>query len=96
MQDGAIPAKYKLLMTMVIDALVAASMPDGLSFSADADRATLSPHIERETSWEDNPDKEWDARAMAVHAAMIDRVDQGLGKLVAKLEELEVDERTAG
>ena len=26
--------------------------------------------------WEDNPNAEWDARAMAVHAAMIDRMDQ--------------------
>ena len=29
--------------------------------------------------WEDNPTKEWDARAMAVHAAMVDRMDQGIG-----------------
>ncbi len=30
--------------------------------------------------WEDNPHAEWDARAMAVHAAMIDRIDQGIGQ----------------
>lgn len=36
--------------------------------------------------WEDNPDAEWDARAMAVHAAMIDRMDQGIGQLIEALE----------
>ncbi len=37
-------------------------------------------------SWENNPDKEWDARAMAVHAAMVDRMDQGIGQLIDALE----------
>jgi arylsulfatase len=37
--------------------------------------------------WETNPDREWDARAMAVHAAMIDRMDQGIGKVLKALEE---------
>lgn len=36
--------------------------------------------------WEDNPTREWDARAMAVHAAMIDRVDQGIGQLMDALK----------
>ena len=38
-------------------------------------------------SWEDNPTAEWDARAMAVHAAMVDRIDQGIGQVIAALEE---------
>lgn len=37
--------------------------------------------------WEDNPDAEWDARAMAVHAAMIDRMDQGIGQVIRALRE---------
>ncbi len=37
--------------------------------------------------WEDNPTAAWDARAMAVHAAMVDRIDQGIGRLLAKLKE---------
>ncbi|MDU1889728.1 MAG: arylsulfatase [Dysgonomonas sp.] len=36
--------------------------------------------------WADNPTKEWDARAMAVHAAMVDRMDQGIGELLDALE----------
>ena len=54
------------------------------------DDAILSPRIDQETRWEDNPTREWDARAMAVHAAMIDRMDQGIGRLIGKLEELEI------
>lgn len=35
--------------------------------------------------WADNPTKEWDACAMAVHAAMVDRMDQGIGELLEAL-----------
>jgi len=45
----------------------------------------LSPRHFRD-SWEENPTLEWDARAMAVHAAMIDRMDQEIGKVLAALE----------
>lgn len=37
-------------------------------------------------SWEDNPNKEWDAMAMAVHAAMVDRMDQGIGQVIEALK----------
>ena len=37
-------------------------------------------------AWDDNPDSDWDAYAMAVHAAMIDRMDQEIGKLIRTLE----------
>jgi len=47
----------------------------------------LSPRINKELSWEQNPDKEWDARAMAVHAAMVDRMDQGIGRIIQALRE---------
>lgn len=36
-------------------------------------------------SWEENPTKEWDARAMAVHAAMVDRMDQEIGRVIETL-----------
>ena len=49
--------------------------------------AKLSPRWENELKWEDNPHKEWDARAMAVHAAMIDRMDQGIGRIIDALKE---------
>ncbi|HEU5148385.1 MAG TPA: sulfatase-like hydrolase/transferase, partial [Chryseosolibacter sp.] len=47
----------------------------------------LSPWMFPERKWEDNPNKDFDARAMAVHAAMIDRMDQTIGKLLKKLED---------
>jgi arylsulfatase len=47
----------------------------------------LSPRINKDLSWEKNPDKEWDARAMAVHAAMVDRMDQGIGRIIQALRE---------
>jgi arylsulfatase A-like enzyme len=47
----------------------------------------LSPGMNNNLSWADNPDKEWDARAMAVHAAMIDRMDQGIGRIIKALKE---------
>lgn len=36
--------------------------------------------------WSENPTQEWDARAMAVHAAMVDRMDKGIGELLETLE----------
>ena len=47
----------------------------------------LSPQWKDELTWENNPDKEWDARAMAVHAAMIDCMDQGIGRIIKTLRE---------
>ncbi|MFT4094100.1 MAG: arylsulfatase [Niabella sp.] len=54
----------------------------------------LSPRNPAAQSWEENPDKEWDARAMAVHAAMIDRMDQGIGKILQALEATKQSDNT--
>lgn len=48
---------------------------------------TLTPWMFPEMIWETNEHITWDSRAMAVHAAMVDRMDQGIGKLIAKLKE---------
>ena len=47
----------------------------------------LTDRWENDLTWEDNPHREWDARAMAVHAAMIDRMDQGIGRIIETLRE---------
>ena len=52
---------------------------------ADADGARLSERHDKEHSWDAEPQQRWESRAMAVHAAMIDRVDQGMGKIVRAL-----------
>jgi arylsulfatase len=36
--------------------------------------------------WDKVPDKKWEARCMEVYAAMVDRMDQGVGKIVAELK----------
>ncbi len=53
----------------------------------DPANTTLSPRVKSDLKWEDNPHKAWDARAMAVHAAMVDRMDQGIGRVIKALEQ---------
>lgn len=50
--------------------------------------AQLSPWMFSDKSWSKNQTAAWDARAMAVHAAMIERMDQGIGRLISRLREL--------
>jgi arylsulfatase A-like enzyme len=38
-------------------------------------------------SWDDQPDKAWEARCMEVYAAQIDVMDQGIGRIVQALRE---------
>jgi arylsulfatase A-like enzyme len=53
-----------------------------------ADTATLSPRADAERPWASVSDKAWESAAMAVHAAMVDRMDQQIGRILAKLKEL--------
>lgn len=47
----------------------------------------LPPRTGSKLAWENNPDKAWDARAMAVHAAMVDRMDQHIGRILQALKQ---------
>lgn len=47
----------------------------------------LSDRNPSDQLWANNPTKEFDARTMAVHAAMIDRMDQGIGRMLKTLEQ---------
>jgi arylsulfatase len=58
------------------------------------DNGALPPRREQSVRWEDNPTKQWDARAMATHAAMVDRMDQGVGRIVSALGETDELENT--
>lgn len=53
----------------------------------DSARYPLTPRWEKELEWKDNPDSVWDARAMAVHAAMVDHMDRGIGRIIQTLKE---------
>lgn len=46
----------------------------------------LSERWHDDLKWADNPNKDWDAKAMAVHAAMIDCMDQGIGRIITALK----------
>jgi arylsulfatase len=48
-----------------------------------------APLAENESgkSWNDCEQKSWESKHMEVHAAMVDRMDQGIGRLVQKLKE---------
>jgi len=54
----------------------------------DAETARLSARADAGPAWKDNPTQEFDARAMAVHAAMVDRLDQGLSRITSALESI--------
>ena len=56
----------------------------------------LSPRDEKVKAWSSLSKKEQDEEAytMAVYAAMIDRMDQGIGKVMAKLKEIGKDDNT--
>jgi len=52
----------------------------------DEETTPLPPNSSGE-SWEACPRKQWEAAHMEVHAAMVTRMDRGIGRVVAKLEE---------
>jgi len=55
---------------------------------------TLSPRDENVQRWKDVDNKEeWDLK-MAVYAAMIDRMDQNIGRVLAKIRKLDKEENT--
>ncbi len=54
----------------------------------DAKTCRMSPRDDKARAWADAKDKDaWDLK-MAVYAAMIDRMDQNIGKVMAKLRQL--------
>ena len=49
-------------------------------------RWPISPRDEQAPPWPDVPAKQWEDLRMAVYAAQVDRMDQGVGRIVAALE----------
>ncbi len=54
----------------------------------------LSPRDEEVGPWADAPEKAWEQRRMEVYAAMVDRMDQGVGRILAELERLGIADDT--
>jgi arylsulfatase len=57
-------------------------------------RTKLSPRDPVAVAWADVQDKDERAMYMAVHAAMIDRMDQGIGRVLGAVKELGAEENT--
>lgn len=57
-------------------------------------RWPLTPRDPRVPAWTDAPNKDWQQRRMEVYAAMVDRLDQGIGRVVARLKETGVFDNT--
>jgi len=56
--------------------------------------AALSPRDKRVPAWEDAKDKDWEAERMAVYAAQLDCLDQGVGRILNKLKQLRIEDNT--
>jgi arylsulfatase len=54
----------------------------------------LSPRDPRVPAWPDASNKEWQIQRMATYAAMVERMDQGIGRIIAKLKEMKVEQNT--
>ena len=54
----------------------------------------LPPREPDVKAWDEAPNKKWQARRMAVYAAQIDRMDQGIGKILAALDETKQADNT--
>ena len=54
----------------------------------------ISPRDVESHSWEQEENTDWEDLRMATYAAMIDRMDQGIGRILAKLETLGISDNT--
>jgi arylsulfatase A-like enzyme len=51
-----------------------------------SDEAALSERDPTQPAWEDAPERDWQERRMEAYAAQVDRMDQGIGRILATLE----------
>ena len=54
----------------------------------------ISPRDPSSMPWDEVPNPDWEDLRMAVYAAMVDRMDQGIGKILSKIKQLSIDEDT--
>jgi arylsulfatase len=59
-----------------------------------SDKWALTPRDPRVPAWEKADDKQWEMRRMAVYAAMIDRLDQGIGRILESVQQAGVADNT--
>ena len=54
----------------------------------------ISPRDADSHPWEDNREQEWEDLRMATYAAMIDSMDQGIGRILQTLDALQISDNT--
>lgn len=57
-------------------------------------RWIISPRDTKSTPWDDVKYKDWEDARMSAYAAQIDRMDQNIGKIIKRIEELGILDRT--
>lgn len=78
-------AKYRKTYAAGWDAIRAQRYQRQIELGLIPTNAPLSPRDERVPAWKSVRDKEWEANRMATYAAMVDRMDQGIGRILAQL-----------
>ena len=58
------------------------------------ERWPISRRDPGQRDWDEVTNQDWEDARMAVYAAQIDRMDQGVGRIVAKLEQMQIAENT--
>ena len=79
-------AKYQGRYDCGWDALREERLQRMLKLGVIDEKTALSPRDPSQPPWEDAEHKEWEALRMAVYAAQIDRMDQGIGRILSELE----------
>ncbi len=59
-----------------------------------SDKWPISPRDEQAPPWSGADNKEWEDLRMAVYAAQVDRMDQGIGRILARLDALDLADDT--
>ena len=54
----------------------------------------ISPRDSSAIAWNEVSDPNWEDLRMAVYAAMVDRMDQGIGRILSKLKQLSIEDNT--
>ena len=80
-------AKYKGKYDAGWDAMRRARYERQLKMGLIDPKWKMAPRDTRAPKWADAKNKEWELRLMEVYAAMVDRLDQGMGRVVTALKE---------
>ena len=79
-------AKYKGMYDIGWDSIRSARFTRMIEMGLISPEWEMSPAYPAGSEWEKADNKEWHARCMEVYAAMLDNMDQGIGRIIKELE----------